>query len=62
MFGAIDTGFLGVAALIGASFAGVLGAIVLNRTSAVHPMSRELIISTSTYGGSASIILNSEKW
>jgi len=28
IFGAIDTGFLGVAALIGASFAGVLGAIV----------------------------------
>jgi len=28
VFGAIDTGFLGVAALIGASFAGVLGAIV----------------------------------
>ena len=28
MFGAIDTGFLGVAALIGASFAGILGAIV----------------------------------
>jgi len=27
-FGAIDTGFLGIAALIGASFAGVLGAIV----------------------------------
>lgn len=27
-FGAIDTSFLGVAALIGASFAGVLGAIV----------------------------------
>ena len=28
VFGAIDTGFLGVAALIGANFAGVLGAIV----------------------------------
>ena len=28
VFGAIDTGFLGIAALIGASFAGVLGAIV----------------------------------
>jgi len=28
VFGAIDTGFLGVAALIGASFAGILGAIV----------------------------------
>lgn len=28
VFGAIDTGFLGVAALIGASLAGVLGAIV----------------------------------
>lgn len=28
IFGAIDTGILGVAALIGASFAGVLGAIV----------------------------------
>jgi len=28
IFGAIDTGFLGVAALIGANFAGVLGAIV----------------------------------
>ena len=28
VFGTIDTGFLGVAALIGASFAGVLGAIV----------------------------------
>ncbi|MFB0500058.1 MAG: hypothetical protein ACETWO_02100 [Candidatus Hadarchaeaceae archaeon] len=28
VFGAIDTSFLGVAALIGASFAGVLGAIV----------------------------------
>ncbi len=28
VFGAIDTGFLGVAALIGASFAGVLGAIM----------------------------------
>ncbi|RJS49562.1 MAG: hypothetical protein CIT03_01860 [Methanobacterium sp.] len=28
VFGAIDTGILGVAALIGASFAGVLGAIV----------------------------------
>ncbi len=28
IFGAIDTGLLGVAALIGASFAGVLGAIV----------------------------------
>ncbi|RLC42981.1 MAG: hypothetical protein DRH70_10160 [Candidatus Coatesbacteria bacterium] len=28
MFGAIDTGILGVAALVGASFAGVLGAIV----------------------------------
>lgn len=28
VFGAIDTGMLGVAALIGASFAGVLGAIV----------------------------------
>jgi len=27
-FGAIDTGFLGVAALIEASFAGILGAIV----------------------------------
>jgi len=28
IFGAIDTGFLGVAALIGANFAGILGAIV----------------------------------
>jgi len=28
LFGAIDTGILGIAALIGASFAGVLGAIV----------------------------------
>jgi hypothetical protein len=28
VFGAIDTGILGIAALIGASFAGVLGAIV----------------------------------
>jgi len=28
VFGAIDTGMLGIAALIGASFAGVLGAIV----------------------------------
>jgi len=28
IFGAIDTGILGIAALIGASFAGVLGAIV----------------------------------
>jgi len=28
VFGAIDTGFLGIAALIGASFAGVLGAII----------------------------------
>ena len=28
IFGAIDTGLLGIAALIGASFAGVLGAIV----------------------------------
>ena len=28
VFGAIDTGFLGVAALIGANFAGVLGAVV----------------------------------
>ncbi len=28
VFGTIDTGFLGVAALIGANFAGVLGAIV----------------------------------
>jgi len=28
IFGAIDTGFLGMAALIGANFAGVLGAIV----------------------------------
>ncbi|MFP3909403.1 MAG: hypothetical protein ACLFVX_06045, partial [Archaeoglobaceae archaeon] len=28
VFGAVDTGVLGVAALIGASFAGVLGAIV----------------------------------
>jgi len=28
VFGAIDTGFLGVAALIGASFAGILGAII----------------------------------
>ena len=28
VFGAIDTGFLGVAALIGANFAGVLGAII----------------------------------
>ena len=28
VFGAIDTGFLGIAALIGANFAGVLGAIV----------------------------------
>jgi hypothetical protein len=28
IFGAIDTGFLGIMALIGASFAGVLGAIV----------------------------------
>ncbi len=28
VFGAIDTGILGVAALIGASFAGVLGAVV----------------------------------
>ena len=28
IFGAIDTGFLGIVALIGASFAGVLGAIV----------------------------------
>ncbi|MBU1204630.1 MAG: hypothetical protein KJ821_03295 [Actinobacteria bacterium] len=28
IFGAIDTGMLGIAALIGASFAGVLGAIV----------------------------------
>lgn len=28
VFGAVDTAFLGVAALIGASFAGVLGAIV----------------------------------
>ncbi|MFH1830606.1 MAG: hypothetical protein ABH871_07510 [Pseudomonadota bacterium] len=28
VFGAIDTGFLGIAALIGASLAGVLGAIV----------------------------------
>jgi len=28
VFGAIDTAFLGIAALIGASFAGVLGAIV----------------------------------
>jgi hypothetical protein len=28
IFGSIDTGFLGIAALIGASFAGVLGAIV----------------------------------
>ncbi len=28
VFGAVDTGILGVAALIGASFAGVLGAIV----------------------------------
>lgn len=28
VFGAIDTSFLGVAALIGASFAGVLGAVV----------------------------------
>jgi len=28
VFGAIDTGFLGMAALIGANFAGILGAIV----------------------------------
>ncbi len=28
IFGAIDTGFLGMAALIGANFAGILGAIV----------------------------------
>ena len=28
MFGAIDTGILAIAALIGASFAGVLGAVV----------------------------------
>ena len=28
IFGAIDTGFLGMAALIGANFAGVLGAVV----------------------------------
>lgn len=28
MFGAIDTGILGIAALIGANFAGVLGAVV----------------------------------
>jgi hypothetical protein len=28
IFGAVDTGFLGIAALIGANFAGILGAIV----------------------------------
>lgn len=28
MFGAIDTGLLGIAALIGANFAGVLGAVI----------------------------------
>ena len=28
IFGAIDTGFLGVAALVGANFAGVLGAVI----------------------------------